>query len=351
MTTINRTLHRTAHSSLIAGALLLTACGNATLDLVDEPQVPPAPVVEADVCDEHPELLSPVKVLFLVDISGSLQFTDAGGERFRALRELVLRLADEGAYVATMAFGSSVHVESPPWLGQSMFEPARQWVEPEFLHLADVQTDLEGALTAARMYLTADILHTDLNERARTRYVTVLFTDGKPTPVCCVEGAERDEPVAEFGCALDPWDAPEEGVATTYCGASPEPAMCNDQALIDSFRESNASDDAFDYGDGPLQPLDGLFAGGNYNRPGSLQDAARLIGALTQEGVGAVSLHAFTLFDPTLPASVMEIFGLNACQTQRTLEALAEPVAGTTELFSSSLAIDFSSVDTTPLCD
>lgn len=352
MPSINRTLHRTAHSTLVAGALLLTACGNASLDLVDEPPARPAPVVEANGCDEHPELPSPVKVPLLVDISGSLQFTDAPGVRFTALRSFVDRLAAQGAQVSTMGFGASVHVE-PAVTGPSdaLFIPASEWEEPAFLTLADVQTDLEGALSVARMHLKADIARTEPNELARTRYVTVLFTDGSPSPVCCVEGAERTESSAssdEFACPLEPWE--ESQGPGRFCGATREIDLCNEAEFLQNFRDANA-DEGPNYGEGGLGPLNGLVPGGNYNRRSGLEDAARLLGALTQDGAGAVNLHAFMLFDPTLPDQVKEIYRLNACRSQRTIEAVAEPVAGTTELFSSSLAIDFSSVDTTPLCE
>ncbi len=350
MPSIHRTLHRTAHSSLVAGVLLMNACGNATLDLVDEPAARPAPVVEAEGCDEHPELPSPVKVLLLVDISGSLQFTDAPGVRFTALRSFVDRLAAQGAQVSTMGFGASVHVE-PAVTGPSdaLFIPASEWEEPAFLTLADVQTDIEGALSVARMHLQADIARTEPNELARTRYITVLFTDGAPSPVCCVEGAERTEASDEFGCPQESWEEPQ-GSSQPYCGAAPEIPLCDDPEFLQRARENTTEGGGPDYGEGPLGPYVGLVAGGNYNRRGSLEDAARLLGTLTQDGVGAVDVHGFMLFDATLPDEVKQIYRLNACRVQRTLEAVAEPVAGTTELFSSSLAIDFSSVDTTPLC-
>lgn len=347
--TFQRSLHRTAHSTLFAGALLATACGNATLDLADEP--PARPAVEAQGCDEHPELPSPVKVLLLVDISGSLQFTDAPGVRFTALRTFVDRLAAQGAQVSTMGFGASVFV-APAVTGPSdaLFIPASEWEEPEFLTLADVQTDLQGALSVARMHLQADIARTEPDELARTRYVTVLFTDGAPSPVCCVEGAERvDEPADEYGCAAESWEEPTAG---TYCGATHEPTLCDDPEFLLRARENaTGAPGGPNYGEGAVDPYAGLVAGDNYNRRGSLEDAARLIGALTQDGVGAVDVHAFMLVDPTLPDEVKQIYNLNACRTQRTLEAVAESVAGTTGLLGSSLAIDFTSVDTTPLCD
>lgn len=344
--------HRLQRISSFAAATLLSACGNANLDLVDEP-VRADPVVdeEPSLCDQHPELPSPVKVLLLVDVSGSLQFTDQAGVRLTALRSFVDRLAAQGAQVATMGFGATVFVE-PTVTGpnDALFIPASAWEEPEFLGFADVQTDLEGALSVARMHLQADIARTEPNELARTRYVTVLFTDGAPSPVCCVEGAERsDEPADEYDCPAESWEEPAAG---PYCSAYTEATLCDDPDFLQRARENTVEPaNGPNYGEGQVQPYAGLVAGGNYNRRGTLEDAARLIGALTQDGVGAVNMHAFMLSDPTLPDQVKQIYQLNACRAQRTLDVIAEPVGGTTQLFASSLAIDFSSVDTTPLCE
>ncbi len=354
--TVHQTLQRIVSGSVVAGALLLPACGSANLDLVDEP-TPPAPIVNADGCDAHPELPSPVKVLLLVDVSGSLQFTDQAAVRLTALRSFVDRLAAQGAQVATMGFGANVYV-APTITGpnDALFIPASEWTEPEFLGVADVQTDLEGALAAARMHLKADMDRTELNELARTRYVTMLFTDGAPSPTCCVEGAERiNEAVSEFDCPLEPWEQEalnNSAANTVYCGAYTELALCNDIEYLERFQETNqASSWLPNYGEGYLKPINGLAAGGNYNRRDTLQDAARLIGALTQDGVGAVNMHAFMLADPTLPDEVKAVYRLNTCNMQRTIDTVATEVSGTAQLFASSLAIDFSSVDTTPLCE
>jgi hypothetical protein len=342
----------------------MIACVDATLDLADPPaddDVVPAEgegEIEQPLCEAHPELPSPVKVLLLVDVSGSLQFTDQANTRFAAIQNLITSLAAQNALVATMGFGSNVYTEPVVTnAADPMFIPASQWVEPSFLHIRDVLTDLEGALDAARMHIEADIRQSDRDTLARTRYVVILFTDGVPDPVCCVEGAEHEGTYVDpLECPAEPWEEPASAGART-CDTSDELALCDDPAATQGFRDDvtgavfpDGAPVSPDYGDGVLPPLHGLAPGGNYNRIGNIQDAARLLGSLELDGAGAVELHALMLADPTLPDSVKALYHLNACRMQRTMERVAQDANGAATLFSSGSSLDFTIVDTSPLC-
>ena len=92
-------------------ALLLLSCSKANLE-----PIPPAPAPEVDnlltirgeVCSEPPDIAPfPVKILFAIDQSASLQCTDPENRRFVALNRVFNQLsALPNAYFGFLGFAS-----------------------------------------------------------------------------------------------------------------------------------------------------------------------------------------------------------------------------------------------------
>lgn len=301
------------------------------------------------------EVVFPVKILLVLDGSGSLQFTDQSAVRRVAVRELMSTLAREDqVFVATMAFGSNIYVDPPVAPGAPLFVPASDWVEPAFLGVADVQTNYEGALAAAKAHLLNDMLQSDPAELARTKYVILFFSDGAPTPKCCIAAEETIGELGPlpFGCAPEAWEVAQPGVA--YCEGEEEQALCNADDFLERFRDYQAAqpyaDTSPDYGDDPLEALDDFEPGDNYNRTYQIEDLVEDIVELGATfGVGELRMHTALLFDSTLPDDVKAIYRLNRCRSEGLLRRMAELGAGVFRDFENSEEIDFLSFNFTSL--
>ena len=343
----------------VAIVLLVVACSDRRLVPVQD-KVPPKYddklSLEVEFCTRpSQEVAFPVKILLVLDGSGSLQFTDQSAVRRVAVRELMDSLQREDqVFVATMAFGSNIYVDPPIAPGNPLFVPASDWVEPAFLGVADVQTNYEGALAAAKAHLLNDMLQSDPAELARTKYVILFFSDGAPTPKCCLAAEETVGELGElpFGCAPEPWEQAEPDVA--YCEGEAEQTLCNAQDFLDRFREFQAGTEyagsSPDYGDDPLSALDDFEPGDNYNRTYQIEDLVEDIVELGATfGVGELRFHTALLFDSTLPDDVKEIYRLNRCRSEGLLRRMAEIGGGVFRDFENSEEIDFLSFNFTSL--
>jgi hypothetical protein len=332
------------------------ACGERKLVPVEieQPDVVDDLVdIEAEFCTRPVEDVTfPVKLLLVMDTSASLQFTDQAGLRRPAVQQLMSSLATQNdLQVATLGFGSNINVDPP--IGGSddaLFVPASQWQEPAFLGLADVQTNYHGALSAVKTHILLDLLQSDPAEVSRSKYVIIFFSDGAPTPKCCIS---VDETIGDLGplpynCAPEPFEAPQAGVV--YCEGEPEQTICNDDASLERFRNVNPPDTPPDYGDGTLAALDELEPNDNYNRTYQLEDLVTDIMDLGREfGVGEMRLHTALLFDSGLDDQTKATFRLNRCRSERLLQRMAELGNGIYRDFESGEDIDFLTFNFTSL--
>ncbi len=308
--------------------------------------------VEAEFCTRPVEdVVFPVKLLLVLDTSGSLQFTDQVGLRGAAVRELMSNLATQNELqVATIGFGSNVNVDPPIAPGAPLFIPANQWTAPAFLDLKDVQTNYHGALAAVKTHILMDLLQSDPAEIARSKYIIIFFSDGAPTPKCCITVDESRDSIGEmpYGCAPEAFETFEQGVV--YCEGEPEQTLCNETDFLDRFRDVTTSDTTPDYGDGTLTALNELEPNDNYNRTYQLEDLVTDIVDLGAEfGVGELRFHTALLFDSTLSPEVKEIFRLNRCRSEGLLQRMAELGNGIYRDFENSEEIDFLSFNFTSL--
>ena len=179
--------------------LSLSACSRASLQPVPAPPPPPSDHlvdIQGRVCGEPPsEEAFPVKVLFLVDQSASLQCTDSENRRVRVLSELVNRLAPQpNVSLAFVGFAN--------WSREQPFTQNPADMAP-FLDPAQglgPATDYQGALSTALRMLEADMIESGAALRARSKYLVTFISDGAPEPRCRL-GCEDDR--ANCGDGVD----------------------------------------------------------------------------------------------------------------------------------------------------
>ena len=150
--------------------------------------MPPTPPPEVDdkltvmgqLCTEPADVTPfPVKILFLIDQSASLQCTDSRNRRFQALNRVVNELLP----LPQVFFG---FVGFASWSRTQPFTREQDAIRP-FLDPGQglgPATDYQGALATAVRMLERDLIDSGPAVRARTRYVVVFVSDGAPEPRC-----------------------------------------------------------------------------------------------------------------------------------------------------------------------
>lgn len=176
--------------AMLAGCLLclsftgaLGACTEAGLQTVPPPGPPKVDNllhITGEFCTQPAEeVVFPVKVLFLLDQSASLQCTDSQNRRFQALTQTIGQLtANPNAYVGFVGFSSWSRVlnftRNNGEINQ--FTDPGQGLGPA--------TDYQGSLATAVRLLEEDMLEVGPAVRSRTRYIVVFVSDGVPEPRC-----------------------------------------------------------------------------------------------------------------------------------------------------------------------
>ncbi|MCB9539986.1 MAG: VWA domain-containing protein [Myxococcales bacterium] len=183
--------------------------------------MPPTPPPEVDdkltvmgqLCTEPADVTPfPVKILFLIDQSASLQCTDSRNRRFQALNRVVNELLP----LPQVFFG---FVGFASWSRTQPFTREQDAIRP-FLDPGQglgPATDYQGALATAVRMLERDLIDSGPAVRARTRYVVVFVSDGAPEPRCRA-GCEDDRAACSDGVDND-----ADGLAD---GSDPD---CDDQ--------------------------------------------------------------------------------------------------------------------------
>ena len=131
-------------------------------------------------CTEDPQdLVFPVKILFVIDTSGSMAFTDPEAQRALAVGDVINEFnPNPGVSFAVIRFsGSSIlltpgFTKDPSELNDALIQ----------LREADGVTNYRGAIGQATNLLSGDILSSDLGERVRSRYTVIFLSDGLPYP-------------------------------------------------------------------------------------------------------------------------------------------------------------------------
>jgi hypothetical protein len=320
----------------LLGLLLSGACTTAELQPVDDIEtnvVDNLLVLEGEVCTQPPRATDfPVKILFIIDGSGSMQFVDNPTQRARAVEEVILRTrANPAVSYAIIRFNATDSVLTKPdaeitasnpagvdLSGAFTRDPAVLQTAVEGLREADSVTDYQGALSAAFQVLFQDMITASPAELGRTKYVVMFLSDGDPFPDCC-----SDESLAAGLCA------PTQQIISTLC-TDPNRVRSNPNQL----------------------PF--LSGGQDYNQPYQIYAATQDIMDLAESfAVGELRIHTAFLFDPSLvgmlgPNGCYDIGGVGfVCpdEASELLGTMAQIGDGVFRDFSQAEEIDFLSFD------
>ncbi len=176
-----------------------------------------------DAGGDGQELTYPVKILFVIDDSGSMQELDSDNRRVEAVRSVVQEYTDDAGYTfgaigfSTLISGLTNGFVDLDGTESNVFGP---------LGAADGMTDMDAALGTALQMLENDMLATDAAELARTKYVVLFFSDGTPDPIChgCVTDPPSD-PDYSPDCHPDKLVVCRAGADPDFLGECPD-AIC-----------------------------------------------------------------------------------------------------------------------------
>lgn len=217
----------------------------------------------------------PTKVLFVVDVSGSVQFTDPSHHRVEIVRGAVEALLDHpAASVAIATFSEAVLVHTQTGASTAFTRDPEVLARAlDALERVDGLSDHQVGLEQAFRLLVQDLEATAPEVRARTRYSIIDLVDGLPFPMCCSEQSDR----------------------LGICTRGPDIGFCGDV---------------------------------DYNLPHQLVEVAQDIASLGEiYGAGQVSLHTSLFLDTEAMGSA----DARGCYTQPAVEVCPEDVRAVLE--------------------
>lgn len=279
--------------------------------------------IEGELCTAPAdEVTFPVKILFLIDQSASLQCTDAANQRFTALNRVVSELYP----LPNVQFG---FVGFSSWSRRVDFTRSMEAIQP-FLDPSGglgPATDYQGSLATALQMLEKDMIDAGPAERARTKYVVVFMSDGSAEPRCN-PGCEDDRTACGNGR-----DDDGDGLAD---GADPDCTNVTDAASHPDSLYPVCNTDG-DYRDqvasGTYVDMQGVCPA--YNMPDQILQRIADIRALEDAySAGSVTLHSVLLFaeqsavDAVCPDAAGQ-FGYEHDRARALLQAMADAGGGT----------------------
>jgi hypothetical protein len=226
------------HSVRMAAALVLAAaCTDAQLGV-------PAPAalqalddrleIDGTYCTEPAgAAVFPVKIVFLIDLSGSMCYTDpASGacttdlctqgpnnpstnpsppRRLVAVQTVLDKFKNNPAVsFSVVTFSSDIHVhpfDESPVNKPVFFTTDQTALNLDELRNVDSVTDYQGALSRVKNLLSDDMAATAAlrqSDLPRTKYAVLFLTDGTPFPHCSKGDPTRDNPPDQPTCPGDP---------------------------------------------------------------------------------------------------------------------------------------------------
>ncbi|MCB9557200.1 MAG: VWA domain-containing protein [Deltaproteobacteria bacterium] len=336
----------------------LAACSDAGLqpkNTTQRGEVDDLLRISGEVCTSAPrDQLFPVKIMFVVDTSGSMQFTDpstatasscqsactaagvaaaqctalcAGAQnpgRQAAVKAVIDRYKNNPAVsFSVIRFNGRVTVNGGAQGAGSSFtnDPGVLNQAMTSLNQAEITTDYQGALSTAFTLLEKDLIATDPVQRTRTKYVIIFLTDGAPNPVC-EKGCGNDTVDLGGGIVVDSWcDVPRDQWCGNF-GANGD--LCNSmQQWYPSMAE-------------PCQA---------YNTEDLITQRVNEIMDLgIRFGVGEIRFHTAFLFVDGLSQAILDLFAVDKAKSESLLKRMAKAGQGEYRSFNSGQAIDFLSI-------
>ncbi len=356
--------------ALVAG-FLLGSCSDIRLEYPDEEEFYDAVDDELSLSgrfctSEAGNVEYPVKVMFIVDGSGSQQFSDQNRQRVVAVEETINALIGLGTtYFKVVVFNASItatptialNCSSPVFTN----DPGVLSVALNNLAEADSLTDYQGALSVAYDQLQTDIgcvFQDSPAELARTKYVVIFVSDGMPDPQCTIGLGNDFDPVnptepyalcenSDFiNCVLKrDWGQPNgtECNFGTCANGAPGCTYNGNQAAACCFQEgvdpSDPSSPPNLFG-GVLGESD-LQGGNDYNQAYQiLQKVEEIMELQDRYQIGELRIHSGLVLDPLADPTIIEIFG-DAAQAAPLMEQVADLGNGQYMEFYGGDSIDF----------
>jgi hypothetical protein len=331
---------RRARAFLVAAPVLAAvaasgaSCSQPSLSKI------PAPVVTVDdelqiqgeVCASPPaNAIFPVKILFLVDCSGSLIVTDPADVRVQAINEIVDKYKGlPGVEFGLLAFNSTINNVTKGFTAT----PDLSTID-SVISVADDLTDDQGVLGAAYEMITQDLLASTPADRARSKYIIIFFTDGIPDPLCSADttkcGSLTCQPHTHCvpTTILAPGSKEEEQYA---CDADYQICTVPKKDWQTAF-------------DPPLNPMlyPQLMAGANYNTtPQILAEVDQIMQLQSQYHVGSITLNTDFLFPVNALSNPLAVpFALDRPAGEALLTAMAAAGNGVFQEFTDDTQINF----------
>ncbi len=300
-----------ARQLVLVWFLTALACTDANLQPTPAAELPPLDnylEIRGEYCTEpSADVTFPLKVLYLVDQSASLQLTDPENLRFAALNSSLDQVQSApNTEFAFIGFAS--------WSRQQDFTRNRGDVAP-FVDPAGglgPATDYQGALATAVRLIENDILASGPSERARTRYVVNFVSDGIPEPRCN-PGCEDDQMMCSNGD-----DDDGDG---TIDGADMDCANIGDNVLHPDNLYGVCNTDQ-EIPDDVYVDISGICP--EYNQPSQIMGRVQEILALSDiYSVGDITLNTVFLFTEMTQVDPTQ-FGYERAQARALLSAMAE---------------------------
>lgn len=175
---------------LLAGSLALSGCTDRSLFAapgLGEGPIDNKVAIQSTFCTEDPTTLDfPVKILFAVDTSQSMNRTDPTGQRLLAVQEVVdTYILDPGVEFAVIQFSGFTNVLTQRSPGVDGFTRDRDNIDQAIVRLgvAEQPTNYESAIQNIARVLADDMMITPEEDLARAKYVVIFMSDGLPAPV------------------------------------------------------------------------------------------------------------------------------------------------------------------------
>jgi len=188
----------------LAACLALAGAGCTDADVFEIPSVGKGQQdnklrVRGSFCTEHPdELQFPVKIMFVIDCSQSMNVTDPPPSpteypgRVRAVWEVIQKFRnDPGVEFAVVRFEAAANVATQRDTNNDGVADMFGFVNDlptllralNSLQAAGGNTSYQAALGLAEATLAMDMANANVDERSRAKYVVIFLSDGLPYPV------------------------------------------------------------------------------------------------------------------------------------------------------------------------
>ena len=182
--------------SLLAAVLLCTCTDTNIYHQNMEPNIPNKVAISGTVCTDDPaQRQFPVKVMFIVDTSGSMADSDPELQRQYAVEDIINR------YVASPNYTFAIiKFAGEPMQLTDGYTKNLAILNEAVAQLGSVDPCLTGggcrdwysALSLANSVYTGDVLTTNPGTRSRTRYVFIFVANGPPhLPLNPVQGCDE----------------------------------------------------------------------------------------------------------------------------------------------------------------